>query len=1184
MGGKGGSKTVIEAPKPVNVEESMRDYLNAITDPKLVGKQLSAEKEFGPQFDLVSLARTQTMLEGIKDPKESQAYLSATARKIALQAKKKSLEDGAASLTQEQINAQIDAMLGTPPKQKIKQGRRGTNTNPEYTKWLKRKKVLEESYSGVNSASMAEVNGEIAENDAIIEQISNSPAQKGILEMAEEAAIRTQELQTELDRMKREGDLDQLKEFGPDLVNALRDADPTSAALAEASAELAGIAQQRAIDGVPQSEERIAMGEIAQQGRDRIAQLEELEEAARSPEENAELQNLKDLRDRQAGMFEQAQARADDPESIRERAAMGMLGDAATFDALRAGQSPAQFEEFQNLQQLGDMGMLSAEAAQFRAMNPGLTEGRSELGQLADVAQAQALDPTSNIERAQLGDMAEESRNFASQLMQEAQNPALPNEERQRLIAMSQQQEQRANDIYARAGDVSAEQQGLRDSATAMRARGDDMFATAGDVSADQQALLDSATGMRARADQMFDTAGDVSPEQQGLRDRAQELANRSDEMFAQSGRVTPEQEELRRQSQELFSQADQLMATAGDVTPEQQQLRNQASSMQQRAQGLFAQAEAAPSEQKQQLQAAAMDMMQRGQGLFQQAATPSSARQAAGQLTQLSAQQARQLSADAMGPLSAQRRRMAEQAARQAGLRTGRIGDQGQLAAELLNREESRAALRAEARQAQDLAFRQASGFATDIETDAERLRQQALGFETGGFDRARGVEGDIDAQRLALIQEGRLAEANALQGSIGIEGQIADQRIAQQGQALDARRLGLSAGTTLEGQIADQEIARQGAANELGLATAEEARGIEGMISDQELARTGQALDAAQLGMQEGRGMTSQISDQEIARTGRALEASQLGMQEGRAMEGQISDQELERLAEGRATAGQGFDMGRAVQSDLDDLSETRFSQALDAQGDARTATTDLIGIDKTFRDEAADRQQAQLDADEAFREEARLERLAADAQQKGLLDEAEALRNEAATRRSEALQIQEGIASFDAGLRDEARADLEDQTQMTAGIMGTELTLEEMANQDAAGLRDEISAAEQTAFAREGQLAQIDESLRSGAIAEADALGTSAFNQSRAIAAPTTEYLLGTSGAAGQGQAAVSQAPGISQAFPEMFNPEPGIDLANVHTSNMLNRNIAQANVNASDRASKRGMIGDIFGMFG
>ena len=76
----GGSKTVIEAPKPINVEESMRDYLEAITDPELVGKQLDAEAIFGPQFDVVSLARTQTMLEGIKDPKESAMYLQATTR------------------------------------------------------------------------------------------------------------------------------------------------------------------------------------------------------------------------------------------------------------------------------------------------------------------------------------------------------------------------------------------------------------------------------------------------------------------------------------------------------------------------------------------------------------------------------------------------------------------------------------------------------------------------------------------------------------------------------------------------------------------------------------------------------------------------------------------------------------------------------------------------------------------------------------------------------------------------------------------------------------------------------------------------------------------------------------------------------------------------------------------------
>jgi len=1009
MGGKG--KTVIEAPKPIDAGESMRDYLDTITDPELIGKQVAAEKEFGPQFDLVSLARTQTMLEGIKDPKESEAFLNATARRIALESKKKALLDGKERLSEEDIQKQIDILFPEPEYNQ----RKSKDRSRAKEKYDSNRALLLKNYTESNdvNATVSEIDAELAEVTETIEFISNQPAQKGTLQMAEEAAIRVQELQETINTAARTADIEDLKALGPDLVNALRDADPTSAKLADASTELAEQAQQRAIDGVPQTEERISMGEIAQQGRDRISQLEALEAEARTPEENVELENLKGLRDRQEGMLSAAEARAADPSSVQERATMGMLAGQDAFAAMQASglaMDPGQSQEFQNLQQLADLSGQSASLATAKSFNPSMAAGRSELGQLANLAQQQALDPTSNAERAQLGNMAQQSQEFASSLMQQAQNPALPNEERQRLIAMSQQQEQRANDIYARAGEVSAEQQGLRDSATAMRARGDDMFAT----------------------------AGDVSPEQQGL--------------------------------------------------------RNQASAMQERAQGLFAQAESAPSEQKQQLQAAAMDMMERGQGLFEQAATPSSARQAAGQLTQLSAQQARQLSADAMGPLSAQRRRMAEQAARQAGLRTGRIGDQGQLAAELLNREESRAALRAEARAAQDLAFQQASGFATDVETDAERLRKQALGFETGGFDRARGVEGDIDAQRLALLQEGRLSEGQAFDAGLGIEGQI---------------------------------------------------------------------------------------SDQEIARQGRALEASQLGMQEGRAMESQIASQELALLGEGRATTGQAFDMGRDVQSDLDDLTKQQQDQAMLAQGQAFSQTGDLITADRDMRDEAAERQEAQLSVDADLAEAARLERQAATLAEQGLMDRAALLRDEAATRRSSAATAQQNLARFDAGLREEATDALGTQAQLTSGILSTELTLAEQADAEARALRGEISSGEQTAFAREGQLAQIDESLRQSAVSEADALGTSAFNKSRAITSPSTQYLLGTSGAAGQGQAAVSQAPAISQAFPEMFNPQPGIDIDNVNATNMLNRNIAQGNIDAQDRAGTRNMIGTIIG---
>ena len=881
--GGGGGTTVIEQAAPRDMGEDARSYLEAVTDPELVGKQLDAEKQFGPQFDLVSLARTQTMLEGIKDPKESQAYAAAQAKRIALQAKKKSLEDGAASLTQEQIDAQIDAMLGEAPQKTEVVGPKNnkrTQQTAAYTRYLERKKVLEESYSGVNSASMAEVEGELAENLAVITQIENAEPQKGLLQMAQEAATSYAKTIRESNTLQREADIVDLENLGQRTTEALRKADPYSTGIADKATELAEQASTRALDGVQPTAERTAMGEIANRQRERISELEARAEEARTPAENEELNRLKQLRDQQqTALLDPALARAADPSSVAERQNLSMLAQ----QSMAAAQAPTDagfLTQQANQQQLGQMGMDAATAAQARATNPMLADGRAELGQLADVAQAQALDPTSNAqrasmgdlanvaqgfamdptsnaERAELGNMAQQSRDFASSLMQQAQNPALPNEERQRLIAMSQQQEQRANSLY-------------------------------------------------------------------------------------------------------------------------------------------------------------------------DQAQTPSRQRQAAGSLAQLSAQQARQLSADAMGPLSSQRRRMAEQAARQQGLRSGRIGDSAQLAAELLGREESRALLRAEAREAQDLAYQQASGFATDIETDAQRLRE------------------------------------------------------------------------------------------------------------------------------------------------------------------------------EGRLTTGQSFDMGRGIQSDLDQLTADRRSQALAAQGDARSATTDLIGIDKGFRDEAfgrqqdllttdrgfrdeaSERQQALLDRDEALREEARLEREAANLEQRGLFEQAQSLRNEAATRRNEAATAQQNVADMDKSLRGEARSAIGDQVSLTAGLAEGEEALRQQALRESANLRGEVAEQEAAAFASQGQLANFDEAARQNAVAEAMNTGSQAFNMNRAIGGDVGNVVLSRSSAApGMGQSAVAGAPAASQAYQPLFGDAigTGINIGQAAMQTEQGRLNTQAEVDATRQASRRGMFGDI-----
>ena len=839
--GGGGGTTVIEQAAPRDMGEDARSYLEAVTDPELVGKQLDAEKQFGPQFDLVSLARTQTMLEGIKDPKESKQYAAAQAKRIALQAKKKSLEDGAASLTQEDIDAQIDAMLGDPPVKMIGNRARTRKENPEYTKWVERKKILELTYSGVNSASMAEVEGELAENLAIITQIEESEPQKGLLEMAQDAATAYAKTIRESNTLQREADIVDLENLGQRTTEALREADPYSTGIADKATELAEQASTRALDGVQPTAERTAMGEIANRQRERISELEARAEEARTPAENEELNRLKQLRDQQqTALLDPALARAADPSSVAERQNLSMLAQ----QSMAAAQAPTDagfLTQQANQQQLGQMGMDAATAAQARATNPMLADGRAELGQLADVAQAQALDPTSNAERAELGNMAQQSRDFASSLMQQAQNPALPNEERQRLIAMSQQQEQRANSLY-------------------------------------------------------------------------------------------------------------------------------------------------------------------------DQAQTPSRQRQAAGSLAQLSAQQARQLSADAMGPLSSQRRRMAEQAARQQGLRSGRIGDSAQLAAELLGREESRALLRAEAREAQDLAYQQASGFATDIETDAQRLRE------------------------------------------------------------------------------------------------------------------------------------------------------------------------------EGRLTTGQSFDMGRGIQSDLDQLTADRRSQALAAQGDARSATTDLIGIDRGFRDEASERQQALLDRDEALREEARLEREAASLEQRGLFEQAQSLRNEAATRRNEAATAQQNVADMDKSLRAEARTSMGDQIGLTAGLAESEEALRQQALRESKELRGEVAEQEAAAFASQGQLANFDEAARQNAIAESMNLSREAFGMNRAIGGDVGNVVLSRSSAApGMGQAAVAGAPAASQAYQPLFGDAigTGINIGQAARQTEQGRLNTQAEVRASEDAARSSAFSSVAG---
>ena len=201
-GGKSADPVYVE---PRDMGEDARSYLETITDPELVGKQLNAEKEFGPQFDLVSLSRTQIMLEGIKDPKESQAYGSATARRIALQAKKKALLEGKERLSEEDIQKQIDILLPEPEynQRKSKDRRRAKE------KYDSDRAALLKNYTESNDVNetVSEIDAELAGVIETITQIENQPAQKGLIEMAEDTAKAYDKIIADSNTFKRERDI-----------------------------------------------------------------------------------------------------------------------------------------------------------------------------------------------------------------------------------------------------------------------------------------------------------------------------------------------------------------------------------------------------------------------------------------------------------------------------------------------------------------------------------------------------------------------------------------------------------------------------------------------------------------------------------------------------------------------------------------------------------------------------------------------------------------------------------------------------------------------------------------------------------------------------------------------------------------------------------------------------------------
>ena len=154
--------------------------------------------------------------------------------------------------------------------------------------------------------------------------------------------------------------------------------------------------------------------------------------------------------------------------------------------------------------------------------------------------------------------------------------------------------------------------------------------------------------------------------------------------------------------------------------------------------------------------------------------------------------EQALGLFSEAEGPLSPERRRLAEQAARAGSLARGRLGDESSVASEILNREQFRSGLRQEARQAGAGAFGMQRQIAGDLGSTilgrpsaAIGLGGQVLGQAQQGaagpmgpqlFDPNVGINMALQQRSQDIGYQGALAQAGASRsaGRAGMFGSI--------------------------------------------------------------------------------------------------------------------------------------------------------------------------------------------------------------------------------------------------------------------------------------------------------------------------------------------------------------------------------------------------------------------------
>ena len=196
-----------------------------ITDPRLQDRLIAAESTYRPQYAGLELQDINTFARGLEE-RANPEYARIQTEIAGLKAGQE-YESLSAKERNKALKAQADILF----PDKARSGSRNRFNDYSFNKQqsIKREEFIKQGKIGIGdrAAKIAELETRLEGTPETLE------AQGGLFDLLEEQSRRAGDLQREQLGLQRESDVAALEEFSPQVVQAYRDADPFSTALAE---------------------------------------------------------------------------------------------------------------------------------------------------------------------------------------------------------------------------------------------------------------------------------------------------------------------------------------------------------------------------------------------------------------------------------------------------------------------------------------------------------------------------------------------------------------------------------------------------------------------------------------------------------------------------------------------------------------------------------------------------------------------------------------------------------------------------------------------------------------------------------------------------------------------------------------------------------------------------------------